>query len=95
MSISDKVLVLTKAGARSQVEAGWAIELERAEVRDIGMLACVVMVDRERNAVCSVEVFEDGAEACGGELAQIMAGNGGYCKVEIVVMRPTLGFLAR
>jgi hypothetical protein len=94
-SISGKVLVLTKAGAQGRVDAGWAVELERAELRDEGMLGCVIMVDRERSAICSVEVFEDGAEECGGEVAQSMVGSNGNGEVHTVVIRPTLGFLAR
>jgi len=92
---SDKVLVLTKAGARGQVDAGWAIELERAEIREPSMLGCAAMLDRERGAIRTVEIFEDGAEESGGKVARDMVGRDGDGEVDTVVMRPTLGFLAR
>jgi hypothetical protein len=94
-AISNKVLVLTRAGSRSQVDAGWAIELERAEEGEREMLGCAVMLDREDNSIRSVEVFEDGAEGCGGEVARHMVGTGRDGDVESVVIRPVLGFLAR
>jgi hypothetical protein len=94
-AISDKVLVLTNAGSRTPVDAGWAIDLERAEKGDPGMLGCAVMVDREANSIRSVEVYEDGAEGCGGELVRHMVGAGWDGVVDAVAIRPVLGFLAR
>jgi hypothetical protein len=93
-TISDKVLILTNAGSRSPVDAGWAIELERAEAGEPGMLGCVAMLDRERNSIRAVEVFEEGTEGCGGELARNMAGTGWDREVDIVAIKPVLGFLA-
>jgi hypothetical protein len=94
-AIPSTVLVLTTAGSRSRVDTGWAIELERAEVSEPGMLGCEVMLDQEMNSIRAVEVFEDGAEECGGKLARDMVGTSWDGMVDIVVVRPVMGFLAR